>query len=184
MLRTAETSSLDYHFCCFFKNKTCFFKNKTNFYSPLFLPKCCKNKFLCIKILLRIFSHQKNLTKTVLLFGRIFLLSFFPFSSCQEEHFCKQRKPDSLFFSLLFLLNLLSLSCRIFMFTLLVVALLIDKKIGKIVLLFSFAHFSKKKILLFGRIFLFFFLFSSIKENHFLQTNTCFISFIALYLSL
>ena len=42
----------------------------------LFLPKCCKKKFLCWKILLRKFS-PKNLTKTVFSFGRIFLFSFF-----------------------------------------------------------------------------------------------------------
>ena len=54
------------------------------------------------------------------------------------------------------------------------------------VLLFSFAHFSKKKIkfLLFGRIFLFFFLFSSIQEKHFCEQTPVLLVFIALYLSL
>ena len=124
---------------------------------------------------------KKNLTKTDFLFGRIFLFSFFPFSSFQEEHFCKQKKPDSLyFFTLLFLLNLLSLSCRIFMFTLLVVALLTDKKLVKktCVLVFSFAQFSEKKdknIVFFSKTsssFFLLFLFSSRQEKTFLRTNT------------
>ena len=68
VLSIVETSSLDSFFD--------FSKNKTNFYSPFFLPKCCKNKFLCLKILLRKFL-QKICQKKFLLFGRIFLLSFF-----------------------------------------------------------------------------------------------------------
>ena len=93
----------------------------------LFLPKCCKKKFLCLKILLRKFS-PKNLTKTVFSFGRIFLFSFFYSLPFKKSIFANKKTWLSLFFTLLFLLNLLSLSCRIFMFTLLVVALQIDKK--------------------------------------------------------
>ena len=52
------------------------------------------------------------------------------------------------------------------------------------VLLLSFAHFSKKKFLLFGRIFLFFFLFSSIQEKHFCEQTPVLLVFFALYLSL
>ena len=44
--------------------------------------------------------------------------------------------------------------------------------------------FQKKKFLLFGRIFLFFFLFSSIEEKHFCEQTPVLLVFFALYLSL
>ena len=56
-----------------------------------FLPKCCKNK-LCLIVLLRNFFFKKNLTKTsFFLFGRIFVFSYFLFSSIQEKHFYEQN---------------------------------------------------------------------------------------------
>ena len=65
-----------------------------------FKPKCCKNKFLCLKILLRKFSPKKIWQKQFFLFGRIFLFSFFYSLPFKKSIFANKKKPDSLYFSL------------------------------------------------------------------------------------
>ena len=135
----------------------------------------------------QIFSKKSD--KNSFFFREDLPFLIFLFSSFQEEHFCKQKKPDSLYFSL-YCFCLICCLFRVVSLCLLSLLLLFKlTKNGKNKFLFYYSpshifHSKKIKFLLFGRIFLFFFLFSSIQEKHFCEQTPVLLVFRFVSLSL
>ena len=91
VLCTVEISSLDSFFD--------FSKTKQISFRLFFLPKCCKNKFLCVKILLRKFSPKKS-DKNRFSFREDLPFLIFSILFLSRRAFLQTKKPDSLYFSL------------------------------------------------------------------------------------